>query len=93
MKSIDATEEQSWFILFSDGGKVAYGVCAYICWKTKDERYESFLLAEKNRIVSTRQLTIQRLELCRAVLESLFILSLIKVMDIEFRRVIHLIDS
>ena len=61
VKPIDATEELPWLIVFSDGSQIAYDACAYIRWKTKDGRCESFLLAAKNRIAPTRQLTIPRL--------------------------------
>ena len=93
MKPIDATEELPWLIIFSDGSQIAYDACAYIRWKTKDGRCESFLLAAKNRIAPTRQLTIPCLELCGAVLASRLRVSLIKEIDIEFGRVIHWIDS
>ena len=93
MKQIDATEELPCLIIFSDGSQIAYGACAYIHWKTRDGRRESFLLAAKNRIAPTRQLTIPCLKLCGAVFASQLRVSLIKEMDIEFGRVIHLIDS
>ena len=93
VKPLNATMEQPWLIVFSDGSQSAYGTCAYIRWMTKTGRCESFLLAAKNRIAPIRQLTIPRLELCGAVLASRLRESLLKEMNITFGRVIHLIDS
>ncbi|XP_043233388.1 uncharacterized protein LOC122387340 [Amphibalanus amphitrite] len=55
-------------IIFSDASMHAYGACAYARWELETGHFEARLIAAKNRIAPTRQLTVPRLELCGAVL-------------------------
>ena len=80
-------------VVFSDGSKYAYGTCAYIRWETGDGHYVSRLIAAKNRIAPTRQLSIPRLELCGAVLGARLREKVTKALPYKFDRVFHLVDS
>jgi len=80
-------------ILFSDGSKEAYGVTAYIRWKT-DQGFVSNLVAAKSRIAPLKIIDVVRLELCGAVLNSrLYKFILQEMPDLEFKRVYHIVDS
>ena len=55
-------------VIFSDGSKDAYGACAYIRWHTTDGEYDSQLLLSKNRLAPLKKMSIDRIELCAAVI-------------------------
>ena len=80
-------------IFFSDGSQEAYGVAAYIRWKTSGG-YVSNLLAAKSRIAPLKIIDVVRLELCGAVLNSRLYVFIKKEMpDVEFNRIYHIVDS
>ena len=80
-------------MLFSDGSKEAYGVAAYIRWKT-DEGYTSNLLAAKSRIAPLKIIDVVRLELCGAVLQSrLYGFIVTEIPEMKFERIYHIVDS
>ncbi|XP_071136608.1 uncharacterized protein [Mytilus edulis] len=81
------------FVVFSDGSSVAYGACAYIRWQIGPETYEANLIIAKNRIAPTKQLSIPRLELCGAVIASRIREKIVKEMDFNCIRIIHVVDS
>lgn len=80
-------------VIFSDGGLMAYGACAYIRWELECGGYTVSLIAAKNRIAPIRQVTIPRLELCGAVLATRLRKTIEKEVDWEFDSVFHIIDS
>lgn len=80
-------------VMFSDASRDAYGTCAYVRWKLVDNRVSCGLLAAKNRIAPTRQLTIPRLELCAAILACRLREFIEKEMEWNFSSVIHILDS
>ena len=80
-------------VIFSDGSKEAYGVVAYIRWRTPNG-YCSSLLAAKSRIAPLKIIDTVRLELCGAVLNCrlyTFIKEEMRTMD--FEKVYHIVDS
>ncbi|XP_033730738.1 uncharacterized protein LOC117320185 [Pecten maximus] len=80
-------------IVFSDGSKEAFGACAYIRWETRNEIVSTNLIAAKNRIAPTRQLSIPRLELCGAVIGVRLREKLLNGSKLRFERVFHIVDS
>ena len=80
-------------VIFSDASSQAYGACAYVRWQLASENCEAFLIAAKNRIAPTRQLTIPRLELCAAVMGCRLGESLQKQMTYNFDEVVYIVDS
>ena len=66
-KPIEAIGEPT-LVIFSDASMHAYGARAYAQWLLKSGKYEAQLIAAKNRIAPTRQMSIPRLELCGALL-------------------------
>lgn len=80
-------------VMFSDASRDAYGTCAFVRWKLQDNGVSCGLLAAKNRIAPTRQLTIPRLELCAAVLACRLREFIEKEMEWKSSSVIHIVDS
>lgn len=50
-------------IIFSDGSNNAYGACAYVRWE-----FASYIILSKNRLAPVKSTSIDRIELCDAVL-------------------------
>ena len=85
--------EQPTLVLFSDGSKEAYGVVAYIRWKTPTG-YVSSLLAAKSRIAPLKIIDTVHLELCGAVLNSrLYVFIKEELPSVSFVKVYHIVDS
>ena len=80
-------------IIFSDGSEHAYGAVAYLRWKTQDGRYESRLIMAKSRMAPLKTVDIVRIELCGAVLSKRLRATILKEMQPQLERVIHLVDS
>ena len=55
-------------VIFSDGSNSAYGVCASVCWALNGGGFESRLAMSKNRLTPVKAMSIDRIELCKAVL-------------------------
>ena len=51
------TKELPVLCVFSDASQEAFGTCAYICKKTKQNTYEVKLIAAKSRVAPLKQLT------------------------------------
>ena len=67
MKPSDAIGEPV-LIVFSDASQDAYAACAYVRWKRQNGQFESNLISSKNRLAPIKKLSIDRIELCGAVL-------------------------
>ena len=66
-KPMDAIGEPI-LIVFSDASKDAYAACAYVRWQRKNNQFESNLILSKNRLAPIKKMSIDRVELCGAVL-------------------------
>ena len=55
-------------VIFSDGSNSAYGACVYVRWVLNGGGFESRLAISKNRLVPVKAMSIDRIELCGAVL-------------------------
>ena len=80
-------------IIFSNGSMMAYGCCAYVRWKLITEGYDVNILAAKNRIAPSRQITIPRMELCGPVLSCRLRETMERELQYQFQAVIHIVDS
>ena len=58
-------------VIFSDGSNSAYGACAYVRWALNGRGFESRLAISKNRLAPAKAMSIDRIELCGAVLSVL----------------------
>ena len=80
-------------VIFSDASSQAYGACAYVRWQLRSGNWEAFLIAAKNRMAPTRQLTIPRLELCAAVIGCRLGKTIQKQMTYNFSEIMYIVDS
>jgi len=55
-------------IIFSDGSTNAYGACAYDRWELSTREFVSYLILSKNRLAPVKRMSIERIELCGAIL-------------------------
>ncbi|XP_068704135.1 uncharacterized protein [Montipora capricornis] len=55
-------------IIFSDGSNNAYGACAYVRWELPTREFVSYIILSKNRLAPVKRMSIDRIELCGAVL-------------------------
>ena len=85
--------EQPILVIFSDGSEQAYGVVAYVRWKTPSG-FVSTLIAAKSRIAPLKIIDTVRLELCGAVLNSRLYTFIKEEMKLTiFTKVYHVVDS
>ena len=87
------TTEQATLCTFSDASQEAFGACAYIRQRGKDNKYEVKLIAAKSRVAPLKQLTIPRLELQAAVLASRLAKTIQEESRIKFKDVMFFTDS
>ena len=80
-------------VIFSDGSEVAYGACAYARWNTTDNSYESRLIISKNRLSPVKKMSIDRVELCGAVLNKRLKTFIEKESRYKFTKFYHIVDS
>ena len=80
-------------VIFSDGSKDAYGACAYIRWHTTDGEYDSQLLLSKNRLAPLKNISIDRIELCAAVINKRLKQTILNECRYKFEHIYHIVDS
>ena len=92
MKPTDAIGEPL-LIVFSDASQDAYAACAYVRWKRQNGQFESNLISSKNRLAPIKKLSIDRIELCGAVLNKRLKAFVEKECRYRFQRIYHIVDS
>ena len=80
-------------IIFSDGSNDAYGACAYARWKLSTGGFDSHLILSKNRLAPVKRISIDRIELCGALLNKRIKTILQKQCRYKFQRYYHIVDS
>ena len=80
-------------IIFSDGSENAYGACAYVRWKLSNGTFESRMVISKNRLSPLKKMSIDRIELCGAVLSKRLKVFLDKESRYNFAKYYHIVDS
>ena len=80
-------------IIFSDGSNHAYGTVAYIRWQVSDGGISTCLLTSKSRVAPVKLIDTVRLELSGRTLSARLRCSILKELDCDFSKVIHLVDS
>ena len=80
-------------IIFSDGSTNAYGACAYARWKLTTGEFDSHLIISKNRLTPVKKISIDRIELCGAVLSSRLKTTITSHCRYKFERIIYIVDS
>lgn len=87
------TPELPLLCVFSDASQQAFGACAYIRQKTKQDTYEVTFVAAKSRVAPLKQLTVPRLELQAAVLAARLAKAIVQECRIQFEHVKFFTDS
>jgi hypothetical protein len=80
-------------VVFSDGSINAYGAVAYARWEVASGGFVARIIAAKCRMAPLKTLDIVRIELCGAVLSSRLRATVEKEMNLQFAKVIHVVDS
>ena len=80
-------------ILFSDGSNNAYGACAYVRWELSTREFVSYIILSKNRLAPVKRMSIDRIELCGAVLNKRLKTVLQQQCSYKFQRYYHIVDS
>lgn len=80
-------------ILFSDGSNNAYGACAYVRWELSTREFVSYIILSKNRLAPVKRMSIDRIELCGAVLNKGLKTVLQQQCRYKFQRYYHIVDS
>ena len=80
-------------IIFSDGSNNAYSACAYIRWELSTREFVSYIILSKNRLAPVKRMSIDRIELCGAVLNKRLKTVLQQQCRYKFQRYYHIVDS
>lgn len=80
-------------VTFSDGSQDAYGACSYARWECNDGKYRSSLVAYKNRLSPVKNISIDRVELCAAVLNKRLKAFIEGNSRYQFSGYYHIVDS
>ena len=80
-------------VMFSDGSEEAYGAVGYARWKSINGGFVCRLIMSKTRMAPLKTIDIVRLELCGAVLSKRCRATIESEMEMEFEKIIHLVDS
>ena len=79
-------------IIFSDGSNNAYGACAYVRWELSTREFVSYIILSKNRLAPVKRMSIDRIELCGAVLNKRLKTVLLQQCRYKFQRYYHIVD-
>ena len=80
-------------IIFSDGSNNAYGACAYVRWELSTRKFVSYIILSKNRLTPVKRISIDRIELCGAILNKRLKIVLQQRSRYKFQRYYHIVDS
>ena len=92
LKPMDAIGDPI-LVVFSDASKDAYAACAYVRWQRKNNQFESNLILSKNRLAPIKKMSIDRIELCGAVLNKRLKVFIEKECRYRFEKIYHIVDS
>ncbi|XP_030849830.1 uncharacterized protein LOC115927738 [Strongylocentrotus purpuratus] len=79
--------------IFSDASESAYGTCAYLRWRTDDNKYEVRFVAAKSKVAPLKTLTMPRLELQAAVVAARLYKAISEEIRLEIEKVVFFVDS
>lgn len=93
VKPKDTADEQLMLIIFSDGSSNATGACAYSRWALNNGQYRCRLPLSKNQLAPIKKISIDRIEVCGALLNSRLKTFLLKHCRYKFIKCYHIMDS
>ena len=79
--------------IFCDASEIAYGACAYLRWKTDDDKYEVRFVSAKSKVAPLKALTIPRLELLAGVLAARMHEAISNEMRLQVEKAVFFTDS
>lgn len=80
-------------IIFSDGSSQAFGACAYIRWELRGGLFKSSLILSKYRLAPIKKMSIDRIELCGAIINKRLKVLVQQQCRYHFQKFYHIIDS
>ncbi|XP_068712869.1 uncharacterized protein [Montipora foliosa] len=80
-------------IIFSDGSSQAFGACAFVRWELKGGLFKSSLLLSKNRLAPIKKMSIDRIELCGAIINKRLKVLVQQQCRYHFQKFYHIVDS
>lgn len=80
-------------IIFSDGSNNAYGACVYVRLELPTQEFVSYIILSKNRLAPVKRISIDRIELCGAVLNKRLKAVLQQQCRYKLQRCYHTVDS
>ena len=81
-------------VIFSDGSDKGQCAVAYLVWKLKDCNENAIsLITSRTKIASMQKITTPRSELSAAQLQTRLKVWLLKILNIEIERTIHVVDA
>lgn len=92
MKPSDAVGDPS-LVIFSDASNDAYGSCPYARWPRQGGGFASNLIVSKNRLAPLKTMSIDKIELCGAVLNKRLKSFVDKECRYSFQKCYHIVDS
>ena len=80
-------------VIFSDGSESAYGASAYVRWALTGGGFGCSLVMSKNRLAPIKKMSIDRIELCGAVLSKRLKQLMEKESRYRFAKCFYIVDS
>ena len=80
-------------IIFSDGSSQAFGTCAYVRWELTGGLFKSSLILSKNRLAPIKKMSIDRIELCGAIINKRVKVPVQQQCRYHFQKFYHIVDS
>ena len=80
-------------IIFCDASEDAYGSCAYVRWQRQGGGFACKLIVSKNRLAPIKKMSIDKIELCGAVLSKRLKSLIAKECRYTFEKCYYVVDS
>lgn len=93
VKPKETADEQLMLIIFSDGSSNATGACAYARWALNNGQCSCRLPLSKNQLAPIKKISIDRIEVSGALLNSRLKTFLLKHCRYKFIKCYHIMDS
>ena len=80
-------------IIFCDATEDAYGSCAYVRWQRQGGGFACNLIVSKNRLAPAKKMSIDKIEMCGAVLSKRLKSFIDKECRYTFEKCYYVVDS
>ena len=93
VKPENATSDNPVLVIFGDGSIEAFCAVAYVRWKLTNGTFQARLLMSKTRVAPLKKISVPRLELNAAVMNTRITKTVLEFSELEFDQVFNLSDS